>query len=186
MDDKQLLDALITAKDAFGVKCSKHYGAVAVECIRSAFIEQGLSPSSRDVFIKKVPVEVDLIIPRRDAAPDYGMVYSAQDVFVAFEIKASGAYGEATRKHTGRAFQLISRQNPQTRCAYVAVAERANYRWAVGEENLGFPAYTLFFHKGSPKELDDYESTGDWQRLMKDIGSWCSSANRKARPLRRN
>ncbi|HXJ97152.1 MAG TPA: hypothetical protein VMT20_30300 [Terriglobia bacterium] len=186
MDDRQLLDMVIRAKDAFGVKCSKYYGAVAVECIRRAFGEHGISTSSRDVFISKVPVEIDLIIPRAEAAPEHGIVYSARDVLVALEIKASGAYGDATHKHTGCAFQLISKQNPQTRCAYVAVAERANYRWAVSKENLGFPAYTLFFHKGSPKKLDDYESTGDWQRLMKDIGSWCSSANRKARPSRRN
>lgn len=186
MDDKQLLDAVIKAKNAFGVKCSKYYGAVAVECIRRAFAEHGVATSSRDVFISKVAVEIDLIIPREDAAPEYGMVYPAQDVLVAFEIKASGAYGETTRKHTGNTFWLVSEQNPQTRCAYVAVAERANYRWAVTEENLGFPAYTLFFHNGSPKKLDDYKSTGDWQRLMKDIASWCSSANGKARPSRRD
>ena len=42
--------------------------------------QYGISTSHRDVFIKDVPVEIDIIIPRIAAVPAHGICYEADDV----------------------------------------------------------------------------------------------------------
>lgn len=45
------------------------------------------------------------------------------------------------------------------------MAGRKGYKGAVTTENLGFPAYTRFWHDGR----GTYTPTGDWQRLIDDL-----------------
>jgi len=170
MDDVTLLDQINRAKEDFGIKCSKHAGAITVEFIRLALSEHGISASPRDVFIKGVPIEIDLLIPRADTSPENGILYRPEDVLIALEIKNSGAFGEGTIRRTKKIFMTIRQHNEQIGCFYVTLAEREGYKWAITNDNLGFPAYTLFWHSGSSKNRR-YEPSGDWQRLIYDISS---------------
>jgi len=170
MDDITLRDQINRAKAGFGVKCSKYAGAITVEFIRLALREHGISASPRDVFIKGVPIEIDLLVPRAGTSPENGILYRPEDVFIALEIKNSGAFGEETSRRIKKNFMTIQQHGEQIDCFYVTLAEREGYKWAITEGNLGFPAYTLFWYSGSGKNRR-YEPSGDWQRLICDISS---------------
>ena len=65
MNDFQLLHEIYYPKAVgFGVKCSKFTGALTIEVLRLHLKRNGIPVSRRDVFIKGVGIEVDLIIPR--------------------------------------------------------------------------------------------------------------------------
>jgi len=180
MDDQQLLDRVTAAKNDFGAKCSKYAGAVTVELMRRAFEERGIKTSARDVFIHGVPVEIDLLIAKSDAVPVDDLLYQPHEVLVAFEIKNSGSFGDSTIQRTRHGFDLIQSQNPKIHCAYVTLAERKEYLWAIDDATIGGQAtaatrprkaYTLFRHNESPHNRT-YEPTGDWERLIADVKSW--------------
>jgi len=170
MDDITLLDQINRAKEDFGIKCPKYTGAITVEFIRLALREHGISASPRDVFIKGVPIEIDLLIPRAGTSPENGILYRPEDVLIALEIKNSGAFGEAAVRTIKKNFMRIQQHGEQIDCFYVTLAERKGYKWAITEDNFGFPAYTLFWHSGGGKNRR-YEPSGDWQRLICDISS---------------
>jgi hypothetical protein len=168
MNEHELLELVNAAKKNFRAKCPKYSGAVSVELIRHALKKHGIEASSRDVFIKDVPVEIDFIISKSESVPEHGTLYQPEDVLAAFEIKNTGSFGQSTIDNTKRCFSLIKQSNPKIFCAYVTLSERKNFRWAVSEENLGSPAYTLFWHSGSRLKLR-HEPSGDWQRLINDL-----------------
>ncbi len=49
--------------------CNKFEGHLAVETLKQALADEGIASSARDVFVKGVPVELDLLIPRIGASP---------------------------------------------------------------------------------------------------------------------
>lgn len=169
-DEHDLLKRVQAAKQAFGVKCHKLTGSVTVEVLRSAFLESGITVSSRDVFIRGVPVEFDLLIPAPTAVPTDGVVYDPSQVIVALEIKSAGSFGDDMLTSIRRAFGLVHQANPRIYCAYVTLAERKDYRWAATDANLGAATFTLFWHNGSEK-APRYDPTGDWARLVRALKS---------------
>ena len=86
-EDEILRRQVDKAREMFGPKCDKYVGAVTVEAIRRALKRHGIETSSRDVFIRGVPIEVDLLIARRPSGPKDELLYRPQDVAAAFEIK---------------------------------------------------------------------------------------------------
>lgn len=166
--DDHLLDSVSKAKQAFGTKCSKFLGSVTVELLRMALFDSGINVSARDVFIRGVPIEIDLIVSKPDVSPFAGLLYEPSDVLAAFEVKNTGLFGESSLKSIRRAFSLIKKAQSDIYCVYVTLAERKNYKWAANKDNLGVDVFTLFWHNGSEKHRR-YESTGDWYRLIKKL-----------------
>lgn len=162
--DRELLDKVLSAKNRFGEPCSKYSGAMTVEMFKAALEDHGIAASPRDVFIKGLPIEIDLVIAKPRVMPDYGLIYRARDVVVALEIKLAGSFGENGLHYIKHCFEEIKKVNPEIHCLYLTLMERKSYRWAVSEKNLGYPAYTLFWHSSSEKNRT-YESTGDWNKL---------------------
>jgi len=75
-----------------------------VEVIRQALLDDGIPVSSRDVFIRGIPIEFDLIVPRHDASPPadrilYEATLSLQlqlnTICAAWHITTSGCYSFA-------------------------------------------------------------------------------------------
>ncbi len=162
--DQELLDCIEEAKRTFRIKCPKYAGACTVEALRAALVAAGLPVSARDVFIRGVPVEIDLLIPRAQAIEVDKLVYDADDALVALEVKNSGSFGEHTLESVRRCFRLIRVASSNIECLYVTVAELQNYRWAATPANLEAGVYTLFWHNSArPRK---YEATGDWERLL--------------------
>ena len=169
-DEHELLERIEEAKHAFGCKCSKLAGSVTVEVLRLVLRGLGITLSTRDVFIRGVPVEVDLLLPTRAAKPQHGLVYQPTDVLAAFEVKNSGSFGDDTLNSVRRSFQLIRAANPRVYCAYVTLAERKGYKWAATTDNLGAEVFTLFWHNGSSASRR-YEPTGHWEKFVGKLKS---------------
>ena len=170
MTEEQLYELIEDAKCRIGVKCTKYAGAITVELLKNFLAHQGINTSPRDVFIEGVPVEIDLLVPKRGVVPQYGVLYRAEDVLAVFEVKNHGSFGAHTVENTKRAFKLIQDKNPRIWCAYVALKERRGYPYAVTDSNLGSSAYTFRWYSGSRKRRL-YESSGDHDRLMEKLKS---------------
>lgn len=168
MKEREIFETISNVKKDFGLKCAKFTGAVTVEIIKIALEKHGILTSPRDVFIRGLPIEIDLLIPKRDVVPEHGILYELQDVLTVLEIKNYGSFGKSTINSIKKNFQRISQFNKEIYCAYVTLAERKGYKWAISRENTGFPSYTLFWHYGSGKNFK-IEPTGDWKKLLDDV-----------------
>jgi len=165
VDDRMILDGVERVKREFGVKCNKYAGAITVQTLRRALQERGFSVSERDVFIRGIPVEIDLLIPTPLAEPQNGILYEPSQVSVVFEVKNYGSFGAPTVETVRRSFSRIRGANDQIACLYVTLSEREGYIHAVKPEPPGFDAFTLFWHTGS-WEARIHTSSGDWERLL--------------------
>jgi len=166
--DREILAAVEAAKQNFGTKCGKYTGAFTVEMIRHALEANGVSVSPRDVFILGIPIEIDILIPRRGATPLHSLLYTPADVLAIVEIKNRGSFGSATIQKVRANFAAIREANPQIQCCYLTLAERKTYKWTVTDENCGGDVYTMFWHRMSHKQTV-YDSTGDWERFVSAV-----------------
>ena|ERR1700692_2722174 len=150
--------------------CNKFEGHLAVEVLKQALEDEGIATSVRDVFIKGLPVEWDLLVPRVGALPLFnGLLYEPTDAKVAIEVKLSGLCGtKAIALSTIRGkFELA--QAAGVRCVYVAFCDRQS--GCATDENLGFPCFNLTWsHKPKPRE-----DSGDWPRLLKSLRALAAS-----------
>jgi hypothetical protein len=64
MTGEEIVTEIRDATEQFG-KCGKFGGAATVEIVKHGLSKEGISTSARDVFIKGVPLEIDLLVPRR-------------------------------------------------------------------------------------------------------------------------
>jgi hypothetical protein len=94
MTGQDIVTQVWDATERFG-KCGEFGGAATVEIVKHALKQEGIVTSARDVFVRGVPLEIDLIIPHRGAQPSVGgILYEPLEVAVALEIKKSGCYGK--------------------------------------------------------------------------------------------
>jgi hypothetical protein len=159
MTGEQVVTRAWDACEAFG-KCGKFAGAATVEIVKQALAEEGLPTSVRDVFIKGLPIEWDLIAPLPMAEPSLnGLLYEPAHVSCALEIKLSGLHGKEDAPRIAYNFERAKAVG--VACAYVTLGERKSYRHRASEANLSFPIFTITWHTANT--LTD---TGDWERLL--------------------
>ena len=95
--DQEVLERVSSAKERFGPKlCGKFSGAVTVEEISAGLCEAGLPVSDRDVFIRGVQIEIDLLVVRPGIETLRRLLYEPAKVLPALEIKNIGSFGQAT------------------------------------------------------------------------------------------
>jgi hypothetical protein len=173
MEEQQLLHQVLDASRSFndkcpGIpgrsKCKKFGGAVTVEILRRFLRRNGFPVSARDVYINGLPVEIDLLIPKRRAAPKYGILYEPEQVACVLEVKKSGTFGANDVKKIKKDFRMVRRVARIIRCAYITLEERETYRHRATDGNIGSPCYSLFWHSGSRNVIK--EKTGDWNRFL--------------------
>ena len=168
MEEEEIFQEVEKAKGSFGIVCNKFSGALTVEVIRQHLEKHGFCVSGRDVFIKGVNSEMDLLVVRKSAAPEYGTIYEPSEVVCAMEIKNHGAFGEKTTLNLKKTFHGIESKNPDIFCCYVTLRERETYRKKVTPEKLGYPAYTIFYYKGKNRW-----ATGDWTKFLDELRKRC-------------
>jgi hypothetical protein len=157
--------------EKFG-KCGKFGGAATVEIVKQGLRNEGIHTSARDVFIKGVPLEIDLIVPCRGAKPSLGdILYEPSEVAVALEIKKSGCYGEKSLTSIHDNFKLLAAKG--VCCAYVTLEERQTYRYKATTANLAAPCFTLHWHQ---PESEPFKATEDWERLVTFLRQQLSTA----------
>jgi hypothetical protein len=168
MEEEQIFEEVEKAKASFGIVCNKFSGALTVEVIRQHLEKHGFCVSSRDVFIKGVNSELDILVVKKPAAPKHGIIYEPSDVVCALEIKNHGAFGEKTTLDLKETFREIKSKNPGILCCYVTLLERETYKNKVTSEKLGYPAYTVFYYKGKNRW-----ATGDWTKFLEELRKRC-------------
>jgi hypothetical protein len=162
MDGERLITMAREAKIAFGVKCSKFAGAVTVEILKAALLAEGIPTSPRDVFVRGIPVEIDLVVPRHGQQPVLGLLYEPQQVAVVLEVKNSGSFGSDAVEKIRNDFSRC--REVGIACAYVTFEERRRHPWAASAERLGAPCFTLAWHRTSGGPI---EATQEWADLLK-------------------
>jgi len=164
MTGEEIVRQARNASKGFQLKCKKFSGAMAAELIKKVLADEGIATSSRDVFIRGIPLEIDLIVPHRGQEPSLGLLYEPQQVAAALEIKKMGSFGEETLQTIRKNFNQL--RELKVSCAYVTLEERQSYRHKATQENLGgFPCFTLVWHKGRGGD-GPVEETQDWDRLL--------------------
>jgi hypothetical protein len=163
MDERDIVNKVRKAKEYFGPDCPKKFGgAAAVEILRAALNNEGIATSRRDVFVRGVSVEVDLIIPHSEEEPFMELLYDPHQVAVALEVKKAGIFGKAGLDSIRQNFDRL-RAKGIRRCAYFTFEERRNYKWKGTPENLCCPCFTLAWQKNTD---GPFEPTCDWKRFV--------------------
>jgi hypothetical protein len=170
MLEQELFSLLKQGRQSLGAQSKKFTGALVIEILRRALEEDGIEASRPNVYLKGLPFEVDLIIPRRGANVEFEILYSPEDVLAVLEIKTSGLFSKEDSSRIGSVFRAVKSINPSIFCAYVTISERQSYKYKATEEKLGFPVYTLAWHHGQD-DARKYESTGDFSRLVGELAS---------------
>jgi hypothetical protein len=171
MTGEEVVTQAWDACESFG-KCGKFAGAATVEILKQTLADEGIPSSVRDVFIKGLPIEWDLVVPLRLAKPSLnGLIYEPAEVACALEIKLSGLHGQEDAPRMSYNFERAKALG--VHCAYVTLGERKSYRHRATEENLNFPIFTLTWHTATT--LTD---TGDWRRLLAFLRERLSAVSR--------
>jgi hypothetical protein len=158
MTGLEIVNACIDACEL--ADCNKFEGHLAVEILKQAIAGEGITTSSRDVFIKGVPVEWDLVVPRDGAAPEFnGLLYEPAQVRFAVEVKLSGICGGLKTIH-GIRKNFAKARDAGVPCVYISFCDRQHQ--AATTEKLGWPAFNLTWSLGP----EHREEAGDWPRLL--------------------
>jgi len=168
VDARVLLETILSKKKDFRPVCKKYSGAITVELLRRALNAHGIPTSPRDVFIKGLGIELDLVVPAGRAEPEYGLLYDPQAVRAALEVKNWGAF-PGTEERIKKNFRRVRNhcQSQDVLCAYVTLMETEGAR-RVTTESLATPgceAYTLFLRRGAEKNAQ-YEDTTEFKKLI--------------------
>jgi hypothetical protein len=170
MTGEEIVTQAWDACEAFG-KCGKFAGAATVEIVKQALADEGLPTSVRDVFIKGLPVEWDIVVPRLSAQPLLnGLIYEPAQVACALEIKLSGLHGKEDALRISYNFERAKALGVS--CTYITLGERQSYLHKACEKNLSFPIFTITWHTAN--SLTD---TGDWGRLLTFLRARLSAAS---------
>ncbi|MHB1156629.1 MAG: hypothetical protein ACYC26_07305 [Phycisphaerales bacterium] len=133
-------------------------GSLTVEMLRAEFVRNGIAVSPRNVFVRGIRCECDLLVVKPLARPQHEMLYEPEDVLAILEIKNRGIISNGTAeldKLRGR-FSAIVAKYPQIKCAYITLKESASYKNRVSDENLKpHKSFTLFFSCGSQTSSSD-------------------------------
>jgi hypothetical protein len=141
-------------------------GALTAEAFRRCLAGENIPVSPRDVFIRGLPVELDLIVPKVGAPPpDHNVLYGAQDVAAVLEVKFNGVFDRKANDAIRSVFTQVRNLCGDVECIYVTVTESKSYKHAiVGEcERFQFPAYTLFWTSGGGIYE---ENSGAWVQFV--------------------
>jgi len=174
MEEDQMLQQILAISEGFGARCRKFTGAVTVEVFRAFLIRHGFAVSLRDVFIRGVPVEIDLLLPAKSAAAKHRILYEPDQVICALEVKKLGSFGEPAVKAIKKNFDAITQRHSNIRCAYVTLEERKGYTRIPTQSKIGYPCFTLFLHWTTKGNLQR-EATGDWTRLLGFLHKTCGT-----------
>lgn len=152
-----------------GKLSKKFIGAITVELLRKELMKEGFNVSNRDVFIKGVPYELDLLILKRGERAKENLLYNPRQVVAVFEVKFSGAY-PGDIENINKCFNSVKKINKKIRCVYLAVSENIKYKYYHKEKELGdFPCFLLDRDSGLERAIDKnkLKITGDWDKLIK-------------------
>jgi len=154
------------ARKIFGPGYPKKFGgAYAIEILREELeVREGIKTSRRDVYVRGLHSEIDLLVPRPNAKPLFDLVYEPHEVAVALEVKKTGTFTKLGRDKIKADFEKF--KSIGLKCAYVTFEERKNYKWRSTEKIIGAPVFALAWHDAWGGELIPAEATENWEAFV--------------------
>lgn len=159
MTGEQLVAEVLKTYDL--LDCRKFQGHATVEIVKEALAQEGFATSARDVFIRGLPIEWDLLVPREGAEPAlHGLLYQPEHIRVALEIKLSGICGNRAKTLDAMRRNSELAAGVGVKYAYVGLCDRRSQ--AATTEGTGCNAFNLTWSLGR----ECREESGDWPRLL--------------------
>ena len=170
MDDRTVFKRVEKSWNEIGKeKCSKYLGTLTTEVIRHALQENGIPTSGRDVFIRGIPIEFDLIIPRQGANCLEGILYDPEDVIAVLEIKTSGLFDYNSIERIEHCRNKVQEANSSIFYGYVTLTERQSFYNKIFGKNIPDWVFTLSWCK-RVKGIEYCEEIKDsWQKLLSEL-----------------
>ena len=105
-------------------------GSLTVEMLRAEFVRNGIAVSHRNVFVRGIRSECDLLVVKPKTRPKYEILYEPDDVLAVLEIKNRGiiSKGDTEIKKLRQRFDAVVGKHPQIRCVYIALKESPSYK----------------------------------------------------------
>jgi len=154
----ELLKNLKSAEKSLKFNDRQFSGAVCVNLLREILKENGLFTSEKDVFIKDIPIEVDLLIVKPNSKPLFNILWNPEDVIAAFEVKKSGTFTEDGTIKTNSDFSRIRSYHPHIKLFFISISEIRNKIASIERSDDSF----TFFLRRNGK----YSETGDYERFL--------------------
>ena len=155
-------------------KSRKFIGALTIELIRTELLKCGFNVSNRDVFIRGISNELDLLILKPNVKPIENLLYLPNDILFCFEIKYRGSYGEKAVNDIKNNFDKIKNINDKIECIYLTISESRKYRYRVTPEKLGnkyecFELFTRDMELERALKNKKLKASGDWDKLLEKL-----------------
>lgn len=162
-------------------------GKATENVIREHLLEKGLNMSNTRVQIDPSWQEIDLLLlkPRSDPRKPK---YSPDEVDTVLEIKNNAVADQTTE--IKKNFNKLKQITKNVRFAVIVLSEREGYKYAIKQEELGYPVFTLISRKvsagrwmWSPNETlaiyNEIMRRGKWagRRAMEETGKWSELVN---------
>lgn len=153
-------------------RSTKFVGAMTIEVLRKEFMKLGLNVSNRDVFIERVPSELDLLVAKKGTNPEENLVYRPDDVLAVLEVKFRGSYGKSSVVKMKKVFDSIRAANKNIGCYYVSISENRRYKYRITKANLGYQCFEFFTRESNLESAlrnRRIAPTGDWEKLRSTL-----------------
>jgi len=178
-------------------KKGKISGRITENVIRNHLLKKGLNLSNTRVRIDPSWQEIDLLLLKPESDPTKSK-YSAREVDTILEIKNNAVADQTTE--IKKNFNNLKQIAKNVRFAVIILSERDGYKYAIKQEELGYPVFTLISRKISAgrwmwsrsETLAMYSKImcrGKWagRRAIRETGKWKElvdylSSNRKENP----
>lgn len=145
---------------------AKSVGALTTQIIGEHLRAHAFSISPRDVFIRRLPLEIDLLVTKPNTQTAHGIIYDPCDVLAALEIKRSDAHGEGTARHMRSACEELCRHvGFSVPCAYITLQERKGFKYHPMDCEA-FRVFCLFWHTGE-RDRKTPQLSDEWRRVLK-------------------
>jgi hypothetical protein len=150
--------------------------------IREHLAKHGLNVSKTRVGIEDLPIEIDLVSLKPGVNPTKTK-YPPHEIEAILEIKNNAVADQTTEIRKN--FNKIRQLTEELRFAAIVLSEREGYKYAIKEEELGYPVFTLISRRISAGRwmwsesetlavLNKTITRGKWygRRAMEETGKW--------------
>ena len=161
-EQKLIFKEIIDYVNDMSCDSDKFKGTATVQVLREHLSLKGYNVSDRDVYIKGIPNELDLLILRKNVDKSF-IIYNPEDVIFVFEIK----YNSTTNlKHLLSVYNCIMKRNNKINCAYVTILDQNSWTKVFTKEAIGFDYFVLYTYRSTTRMLPEMDM-GGWEKLLK-------------------
>lgn len=161
-EQKLIFKEIIDFVNEMGCDCNKFKGTATVQILREHLSLKGYNVSNRDVYIKGVPHELDLLVLRKNVNNSL-IIYNPKDVIFVFEIKYNGT---TDLNYLSRVYNSIIEKNNKINCTYVTILEQQSWTKRFTKETIGFDYFVLYTYRSTTRMLPEMDM-GGWEKLLK-------------------